>query len=65
MRASVNSSIEQLSPAARDSIRAVLSSTLLRFTSRIERLSVLVVDENGRRGGVDKLCRVAVRMRLK
>lgn len=62
VRVSVTSSIEQLGPSARDSIRTLLSSALARFNSRIEQVSVLVIDENGPRGGVDKICRVAVRM---
>ncbi|MCO8120894.1 hypothetical protein NHH03_04030 [Stieleria sp. TO1_6] len=62
MKVSVNSSIERLSPSARDSIHALMSSTLARFTPRISQVSVLVIDENGPRGGVDKLCRVNVLM---
>lgn len=62
MRVSVTSSIEQVTPSARESIRAALFSTFARFASRIEQVSVLVIDENGPRGGVDKVCRVTVRM---
>ena len=62
MRVSVTSSIEQVTPAARESIRALLSSTLARFSSRIQQVSVLLIDENGPRGGVDKVCRANVQM---
>ncbi len=62
MKVSVTSSIERLSTSARDSIRSLMSSTLARFTPRITQVSVLVVDENGPSGGVDKLCRVNVLM---
>ena len=62
MKVSVTSSIERLSTSARDSIRSLMSSTLARFTPRITQVSVLVVNENGPSGGVDKLCRVNVLM---
>ena len=62
MNISVTSSIRQLGPSSRDSIRSQLSNTLARFTSRITRVSVLVADENGPRGGIDKLCRINVLM---
>ncbi|WP_442505428.1 hypothetical protein SH528x_004215 [Novipirellula sp. SH528] len=62
MKITVATSIERLSPSARDSIRSLISSTLARFAPRITQVSVSVVDENGPRGGVDKLCRVNVLM---
>ena len=63
MRISVTSSIKQLGPSSRDLIRTLVSSTLARFASRIEQVTVLVIDENGPRGGVDQVCRVTVRTR--
>lgn len=34
-----------------------------RFSARVERVEVFVLDVNGPRGGVDKCCRVAARLR--
>lgn len=62
MKVSVTSSIDKLSTNARDSVQSLLRYTLARFTPKITQVSVLVADENGPRGGVDKLCRVNVVM---
>lgn len=58
MNVSVTSSIDKFSSNARGSVQSLLRNTLARFTPRITQVSVLVADENGPRGGVDKLCRV-------
>ena len=39
-----------------------LSYALSRFESRIRRKTVVIEDVNGPRGGVDKLCRVTVKL---
>ena len=62
MIVSVTSTIEHLNPQVREAIELRMSSTLARFAQRIARVSVTVVDENGPRGGVDKLCRVNMLM---
>lgn len=62
MKISITSSIDQVSSDAIDSIRMLLTSTLARFTPRIAQVSVLIADENGPKGGIDKLCRVNVQM---
>ncbi len=62
MRISVTLLIDRLSPSAKDSIHVLLSNMLTRFMPRIAQVSVLVIDENGPRGGVDKVCRVNVQM---
>lgn len=36
--------------------------TLVRFSDRIARVNVILTDENGPRGGIDKRCRVCVVM---
>jgi len=46
----------------RDFVAERLRRALARFSNRIASVDVAVTDENGLRGGVDKLCRVSVRM---
>lgn len=58
MHVSVFLSIEQFNSEARISIHKLLNNTLIRFSPNITQVSVLVVDENGPRGGIDKVCRV-------
>jgi len=36
---------------------------LSRFESKIETVSLLITDENGPRGGIDKLCKLVIRLR--
>ncbi|QDT07372.1 hypothetical protein K227x_57990 [Rubripirellula lacrimiformis] len=62
MQVSVTSSIDRLGSDARGSISRVLQNTLARFSPNITQVSVLVTDENGPRGGVDKVCRVNLTM---
>ena len=35
---------------------------LTRFDSRIAKVELVITDENGPRGGVDKVCRITVRL---
>lgn len=58
MQISVNSTIRRLNSRTREAIRRSLQDTLDRLSSRISRVTVSVIDENGPRGGVDKVCRV-------
>ncbi len=62
MNVSVTSSIQRISPTVCESIRTLMEGTLSRFNSRIAQVSVLVVDENGPRGGADKVCRINLSM---
>lgn len=49
-----------LSQEERDRIRLGLGVKLGKYATSIERVSVRVLDGNGPRGGVDKLCRIKV-----
>jgi putative sigma-54 modulation protein len=51
-----------LSDIERDRIERRLYFTLGRFSSRIVSVDVVLQDENGPRGGLDKKCRVIVRL---
>jgi len=51
-----------LSEDERDRIERRLYFTLGRFSSRIVSVDVMLQDENGPRGGLDKKCRVIVRL---
>lgn len=50
---------ESLQELAERRIRFALS----RFDSRVSRIELVVADENGPRGGVDKFCRLTVRLK--
>lgn len=39
-----------------------LQFALARFTGRIRRVNVFLADQNGPRGGIDKTCRIVVRL---
>ncbi len=52
-----------MSDALRAHAERCLEFALRRFGNRIDRVSVWLVDVNGPRGGVDKCCRIAVRLR--
>ncbi len=62
MKVTVTSSLEKLSSSSRNAIQLLTSNALARFTPRIAHVSVTIVDENGPKGGIDKLCRVNVLM---
>jgi ribosome-associated translation inhibitor RaiA len=52
-----------LAPAVIERIERRLRFALSRFTDRIDRVTVRFADLNGPRGGVDKRCRIVVRLR--
>jgi hypothetical protein len=53
----------QVSEAIRAHAERCLGFALRRFGNRIDRVSVWLADVNGVRGGVDKRCRIGVRLR--
>lgn len=52
-----------LGPAVIDRIERRLRFALSRFADRIGRVTIRVADLNGPRGGVDKQCRIVVKLR--
>lgn len=62
MQMSISSRSADLSQPIRNHIHARLTAALDQHSSRIERVEVLVEDENGPRGGIDQVCRVVVRL---
>jgi ribosome-associated translation inhibitor RaiA len=53
----------QVSASDRQRIQDRIRVALTRFTPLIRGLTVTVSDENGLRGGIDKKCRLVVRLR--
>lgn len=53
---------DTLTDELRDLLDRRLHYALSRFDSRIRRTTAVVEDANGPRGGVDKLCRVTVKL---
>ena len=51
-----------LTDALRDHIERRLRFTLARVANRIRRITVQLFDINGPRGGIDKCCRIQVRL---
>ena len=53
----------ELTEDVRERAERSLGFALGRFSPRIERVTVRLVDMNGPRGGVDKRCRIEVKLR--
>jgi putative sigma-54 modulation protein len=53
---------KELSNESREQLERRLSFALSRFDSRIRQVSVVIEDVNGPRGGIDKLCRIIVKL---
>lgn len=63
MRISIDDRQGKLTEEAQELADRRLRFALSRFDSRIERLSMVIADVNGPRGGNDKLCTVTVALR--
>ncbi|MCA9075867.1 MAG: hypothetical protein KDA93_12590 [Planctomycetaceae bacterium] len=62
MNISINASPDIRRGGFQEFVVERMRRTLSRFADRIIRVDVTVTDENGARGGIDKLCRVTVVM---
>jgi len=51
-----------LDGSSRDLVERRLKFALARFGSKIGKIAVNLCDENGPRGGVDKMCRIVVKV---
>lgn len=60
MQMTIASRHTDLTHAIREHVRERLIAALDQHASRIKRVEVTLEDENGPRGGVDQVCRVAV-----
>ena len=62
MRITINAPSDAMCLQYQDSVLEQLTKTLVRFSKRIASVNVILTDENGPRGGIDKLCRVSIVM---
>ena len=62
MNISITGPAEIKTDSFRESVVRQLTRVLARFSHRITRVDIALTDENGPRGGVDKQCRISVRM---
>ncbi len=62
MRLEINSRGVRLGEAAREMIERRILFALGRFESRISHVDAMVEDVNGPRGGVDKRCKILVKL---
>jgi ribosome-associated translation inhibitor RaiA len=53
----------EINEEVREHLKRRLTFNLGRFSQRVERVQVFLVEQNGPRGGIDKLCRILLRMR--
>ena len=65
MRLTVRSKSFRLSQDMRERIQSRLAFALSRFNHRVRDVTTILTDVNGPKGGVDKRCRLVVRLRSK
>jgi ribosome-associated translation inhibitor RaiA len=53
----------EINEEVREHLKRRLAFALGRFSQRVERVQVFLVEQNGPRGGIDKLCRILLRVR--
>lgn len=63
MQLSIVDRRDHMSEQEREFARRRLLFALSRFDTKIDRVSLVVSDVNGPRGGIDKACRVTVKLR--
>jgi len=63
MQLSITDRHKCLSEEARTFTQRRLLFALSRFAPKIHHVSVVLADTNGPRGGIDKLCKISVKMR--
>ena len=63
MKTRVSTRNVAISEIERDRIERRIYFTLGRFSSRVISVEMMLQDDNGPRGGIDKKCRVIVRLR--
>ncbi len=63
MRLFIHSQDSQKIKSLRSVIETKLADVLTRFGPQVSRATVYLADQNGPRGGVDKLCRIVVKLR--
>jgi putative sigma-54 modulation protein len=62
MRLHIHGKNFRLTESIREQVRARLAFALARFSDRIRNVTTKVVDVNGRKGGIDKQCRLVVQL---
>ncbi len=63
MQISILDRQQNLTPDTHEFAERRLRFALSRFASRIDHVSLVVVDPNGPRGGLDKCCNVTIKIR--
>ena len=58
----ISSRTDALTQPIREHIQERLGAALDQHASRVSRINVVLEDENGPRGGIDQVCRVAVKL---
>jgi len=62
MQMSINSRSTSLTAAIRTHVRERLTAALDQHAQRVRRVTILLEDANGPRGGMDQFCHVAVEL---